>query len=333
MKRKDSARRAGFDELACAEAFLKVVQASGFTRAARALGKSTSTLSRMVAELERQLGAQLLTRTTRRLHLTEAGTLYAGHAQGLLAARQAAHDAVEELAGGTPRGHLRVTMPVAIGERVLAPHTPELLRRYPDLRLELDLSDRVVPLLQGGYDLAIRVGRLADSSLRAQLLGTVAMRLVASPRYLAARGAPRQPEDIAKHACVVLGPLAGTQEWSFQRRGRVRRVAVDGVVHTTSPTLAAQLATAGVGLLRVVEWLIVDELRRGALVEVMPEWRCADPTLGGMPVYVVYAQTASVTPPLKSRVFVDMVKELIARDTTGALRGVQRRPSAGAPRG
>lgn len=329
MKRKSSARgrRAGFDELACAEAFLTVVQASGFGRAARALGKSTSTLSRMVAELERQLGAQLLSRTTRRLHLTEAGTLYAGHAQALLAARQAAHDAVEELAGGIPRGALRVTMPVSVGERILAPHTPELLRRYPDLRLELDLSDRVVPLLQGGYDLAIRVGRLADSSLRAQLLGTISMRLVASPRYLEARGAPKSPDELAAHACIVLGPLAGTQEWSFQRRGTVHRIEVDGVVHTTSPTLAAQLASAGVGLLRVVEWLIVDELRKGELVEVMPQWRCADPTLGGMPVYVVYAQTASATPPLKSRVFVDMMKEIIARDATGALRGVQRRPA------
>src|SRR4051794_6854174 len=123
MRRKNSSSaRSDLDELAAAEAFLQVIEANGFSRAAKALGKSTSTLSRTVAQLERQLGAQLLARTTRRFHLTEAGALYVAHAKGLLAARQAAHDAIEELTGGVPRGHLRVSMPVSVGERLLGPH-------------------------------------------------------------------------------------------------------------------------------------------------------------------------------------------------------------------
>ncbi len=149
-------RKSEIDELAAAEGFIQVVRAQSFTRAAKALGKNTSSLSRAVAELEAMLGAQLLARTTRRLHLTEAGALYLAHAEALLAARRAAHDAITELTGGIPRGHLRVSMPVSVGERLLAPHLPEFKRRYPELRLEIDLSDRNVALVQGGYDLAGR---------------------------------------------------------------------------------------------------------------------------------------------------------------------------------
>jgi len=116
---------------------------------------------------------------------------------------------------------------------------------------------------------------------------------------------------------ISLGVQPGPQEWTLHpRRGgaKPRHVAVDGVVHTTSPTLAAQLACSGLGLLRVVEWVIRDELRRGDLVEVLPEWSSDDPTDGGVPVYVIYAQTASATPPLKSRVFVDLVKDVVLRE-------------------
>lgn len=338
MNRKSGpAPRPHFDELAAAEVFLQVVKANGFTPAAKVLGRSTSSLSRSVSELERQLGAQLLKRTTRRLHLTEAGALYAAHAEGLLAVQRSGRDAIAELTGGVPRGRLRVSMPVSVGERLLGPYMPELRRRYPELRLELDLSDRNVEVVQGGFDLAIRVGRLADSSLRAQLLGKVAVRLVASPGYLAAHGEPRHPDELGAHACISLGVLPGPQEWTFHRRGaRPRRIAVDGVVHTTSPTLAAQLACADLGLIRIVDWVIRDELRRGGLVEVMREWSCDAPSIGGVPVYVVYAQTASAEPPLKARVFVDMVKAIMAREVLAPLptrRHLRGRASVSETRG
>lgn len=312
-------RRHGFDELVAAETFLQVVKAKGFSSAAKVLGRSTSSLSRVVAELERQLGAQLLVRTTRRMSLTEAGALYVAHAEAMLATRAASHDAIAELTGGVPRGHLRVSMPVSVGERLLGPHLPAFRRRYPELRLELDLSDRNVPLVQGGFDLAIRVGKLADSSLRAQLLTKVAVRLVASPRYLAARGGPSKPADIASHDCITVGATPGSVEWTFYPRSRARTrlrrqtVEVTGIVHTTSPPLATIAACSGLGLLRMIEWVIRDPLREGQLVEVMPEWSCDDED-GGVPVYVVYAQTASAVPPLKSRAFVELVKEIIAKE-------------------
>jgi DNA-binding transcriptional LysR family regulator len=333
MRKKHPAQSFDFDELAAADGFLRVVAANGFTAAAKAMGKSTSSLSRTVSELERQLGTQLLARTTRRLHLTEAGALYAVHAEGLLAAQRAGREAIAELTGGLPRGHLRVSMPVSVGERLLGPHVPELRRRHPELRLELDLSDRNVPLVEGGFDLAIRVGKLADSSLRAQLLGKVPVRLVASPHYLASCGTPRRPEELQRRACISVGIHAGPQEWTFHRRGRrPHRIAIEAAVHTSSPTLAAQLASAGLGIARLVEWVIRDELRRGALVEIMTAWSCDDPRDGGIPVYVLYAQTAGVTPPLKSRVFVDMVKEIMSREVlvagqpTAGIRPHPRRP-------
>ena len=322
--------RASFDELAAAGVFLQVVRARGFTSAARALGKSTSSLSRIVAELERQVGAQLLARTTRRMSLTEAGTLYVAHAEGLIASQRAARDAIAELTGGVPRGHLRVSMPVSVGERLLGPHLPGFRRRHPELRLELELSDRNVPLVQGGFDLAIRVGRLADSSLRALLLGTVPVRLVASPRYLAARGEPRRPADLRAHDCLTLGAVAGPVEWAFQRRGRARtrrsveRIEVEGIVHTTSPPLAAQLACDGLGVLRAVEWTIRDALRRGELIEIMTGWSCGDPDDGGVPVYAVYAQTAGAVPPLKSRVFIELIKQIMADEVLAPLRAARR---------
>jgi DNA-binding transcriptional LysR family regulator len=326
-KTVDRLIRPGFDELAAAEVFLQVVKLRSFTAAARLFGRSTSSLSRAVAELERQLGAQLLVRTTRRVGLTEAGILYASHAEGLLAAQRSARDAIAELTGGVPRGHLRVSMPVSVGERLLGPHLPELRRRHPELRLELDLSDRNVPLVQGGFDLAIRVGRQSDSSLRAQMLGRVPLQLVASPSYIARHGEPERPLALRDHACITISQVVGPVAWSFyHRRARTRseRLEIEGVVHTTSPLLGAQLACAGQGIVRVNQWEIRDQLARGELVEVMRDWSCYRLGDGGLPLYVVYAQTASTEPPLKSRVFVQLIKEILAAESHRARRSTER---------
>ncbi|MFO0683674.1 MAG: LysR substrate-binding domain-containing protein [Sandaracinus sp.] len=314
MKRKNVRRlsRAVFDELGAAEVLLQVIATRGFTAAARVLGRSTSSLSRTIAELERQVGAQLLARTTRRVSLTEAGQLYASHAERLLAARRSARDAVTELTGGIPRGRLRVTMPVSVGEQLVGPWISELRRRYPELQLELDLSDRNQPLVSGGFDLAIRVGRQPDSSLRVRGLGRVPVKLVASPAYVAEHGDPAAPLALRDHACITVAQTAGPMEWTFHHRrarGRTETVEVEGVVHTTSARLGASLAVAGQGVLRIDAWTIREALATGALVEVMSGWSCTRNAEGGLPIHVVYAQTAGVEPPLKSRVFVDLLRE------------------------
>lgn len=309
------------NELDGARVFLQVVKSGGFTGAARTLGRSASALSRVVAALETHLGVQLIARTTRSLHLTEAGALYQAHAEHFVSSSRAAHDALAELRGGVPRGQLRVSMPVSVGERLLTPYLPKFRREHPELRLAIELSDRNVSLAQGGFDLAIRVGRPPDSSLRALLLGRISILLVASPSYLRAHGTPKRPRDLAHHDAIAVSPHLGPVDWTFYRGGKTERVSVEGVVQTTSPTFAVQLATAAMGVARTTEWLVRDELRRGTLVEVMPSWSSNHPQRGGIPVYVMYAEAGTAAPPRKSRVFVEMVKTIMAKEFT------PRRPS------
>lgn len=304
------------NELDGARVFLQVVKSGGFTGAARTLGRSASALSRVVAALEKHLGVQLIARTTRSLYLTEAGTLYQAHAEQFVGASRAAHDALAELRGGVPRGQLRVSMPVSVGERLLAPHLPRFRKEHPELRIAIELSDRNVSLTEGGFDLAIRVGRPKDSSLRALLIGRVPVLLVASPAYLRARGTPRRPEDLVDHDVVVVNPHLGPVDWTFYRGRTKERVTLDGVVQTTSAALAAQLATSSMGVVRSTEWLIRDELKRGTLVEVMRPWSCNHPLHGGVPIYVMYAEAGTAVPPRKSRVFVDMVKTIMETEFT-----------------
>lgn len=296
------------NELEAADVFLHVVRSNGFTGAAKTLGRSASTLSRVVASLEQHLGSQLIARTTRSLRLTEAGSIYMSHAEQLVAASRAAHDALAEYRGGVPRGHLRVSMPVSVGERLLASHLPRFHAQYPELRLSLDLSDRHVNLTQAGFDLAIRVGRPRDTSLRALLLGRVQGLVMASPAYLHEHGAPKKPSDLAKHRAIVVG----SAEWMFTRGAKRVTVTVPTMIQSSSPTLAVQLAESGLGLVRTAEWLVRQELERGSLVPVLSQWNC-----GAAPLYVMYAQAGSATPPRKSRVFVDMVKEIMATEFHG----------------
>jgi len=323
-------RGAGFEAM---QAFVQVVRSLGFTQAGRVTGQSVSTLSRLVRELEVEVGAQLLTRTTRRIHLTEAGALYLAHAESLIAGQRAAIDAVTELMGGVPRGTLRVSMPVAVGERLLGPRLPGFRAQYPELSLELDLADRNVPLVQGGFDLVVRVGRLADSSLRAQMLGRVPRRIVASPAFIAQHGAPQSPSDLARFQCITTRVVAGPVEWGFFRKrdGVPERVPVAGQIVTSSPALAVQLAVRGLGVLRTIEWVMREELRTGALVEVMEDYACDAPDVGGVPTWVVYAQGPGDSPPLKSRVFVGMVQEVIAEEVLANASG-RRKPTARKPK-
>lgn len=296
------------NELDAAQVFLHVVRASGFTGAARTLGRSASTLSRVIAALEEHVGSQLIARTTRSLRLTEAGSIYMTHAEQLVSASRAAHDALAEYRGGVPRGHLRVSMPVSIGERLLAAHLPRFHAAHPELRLTIDLSDRNVSLTQAGFDLAIRVGRPKDTSLRALLLGRIQVLVVASPVYLREHGEPKKPADLAKHSTIIIG----SADWTFMRGRKRVRITVPSMVQSSSPTLGVQLAAGGVGIVRTAEWLVRDELQRGALVPVLSSWSC-----GFVPLYVMYAQAGSATPPRKSRVFVEMVKEIMASEFAG----------------
>jgi DNA-binding transcriptional LysR family regulator len=299
------------NELQAARLFLQVLQAGSFVNASRVNGVNPSTLTRTLADLERHLGTQLLNRTTRRLRLTEAGRLYQQYAEAMLATQAEAHEALGLLSGGIPRGKLRVTMPIVVGERLLGPALGDFHARYPGVHLELEVSDRLIPLVQAGFDLALRVGRLPDSSLRAHRLGDVKLVMVASPAFVARYGAPRHPADLAALPCLVQRQLGGPATWGFFQEGRQVSCQIGGWLATTSATLVMQQALAGLGIARISEWVAQDALADGRLVQVLPDWGCHDPRVEGVGLHAVYAQGAGVDIPLKSRVFVDFVQELV----------------------
>lgn len=304
--------RNDFNELHAAEIFLQVVRAGSFANAARARGNNPSSLTRAVAELERRLGAPLLTRTTRRLHLTEAGELYRQHAEAMLAAQREAHEGLASLTGGVPRGLLRVSLPVVVGEEVLAPRLPEFHARYPELRLELDLSDRFAPLVQAGFDVAIRFGVQPDSSLRVQRLGTVRRGLYAHPDWVARHGAPAHPAALPALPCITLGQLAGPVEWRFWQGEDVQRLVIGGWLHTTSSRVARQMAENGLGITRLVSWLAEPAVQAGRLVPLLPDWRCDSPREGGLPLNAVFTPgSPGQRVPLKARLFAEFMQELV----------------------
>lgn len=311
--------------------FAQVVDAGSLSSAAQALGRSVSAVSHALAALEAALGQRLLHRSTRRQHLTEAGALYLGHARGLLAAQRAAQDALAELGGGRARGTLRVSMPALVGERLLARHLPAFLERHPGLRVEVELSDALSPILAGGFDLAIRVGAQPDATQRARRLGAIPVRLVASPSLLASRPPLTHPAQLVSWPCLAVGPGWGPVEWELWPTGGGPsvRVSVEGRVRSGSPGFAAALAIAGQGLLRTTEWVVRDAVRAGELVEVLPGWGCLPPAHPGVPVWVVHASPAGVDVPLKSRVFVELVEQVMVDEVMPTPPADARR----APRG
>ncbi len=300
-----------FNELQAASLFLQVVQAGSFANASRANGRSPSTLTRAVADLEQYLGAQLLSRTTRRIKLTEAGQLYQQYAQSMLSTSRQAQEALGLLSGGVPRGHLRVTMPIVVGEKLLGPALGRFHALYPELQLELEVSDRLIALVQAGFDLALRVGRLPDSSLRAQRLGDVQLVLVASPAFIAQHGQPEHPRQLPDFPCLVQRQLGGPVAWSFFRGEEAQQIRAEGWLATTSAALAMQQALAGLGIARLSAWMAREALAQGRLTQLLPDWACHDPRAEGVGLHVVYAQGAGMEIPLKSRVFVDFIKTLM----------------------
>lgn len=280
------------DELAI---FMAIVEAGSLVSAARRLRRSPPAVTRALSSLEDRLGLRLVDRTTRRLAPTEAGSALAERARALLAD----YDAVLVGASQAPiRGVLRITAPVQFGRRHVAPIVSAFLNEYPDVRVELSLNDRNVDLIEEGLDLAVRIGPLADSSLVARHVGSVRRVVVASPAYLARRGAPRTPSDLAAHDTIFGMARSSAREWRFgpsQRGATVRlspRLLVDDV------EAQIQVAQAGRGIARVLSYQVTDELAAGALVRLLQDFEPAP-----LPVQLVTLSRSHVAP--KVRAFLD----------------------------
>jgi DNA-binding transcriptional LysR family regulator len=274
--------------------FVRVVDGRSFSVAARAIGATTSAVSKRVARLEERLGARLLERTTRKVAPTDAGAAFYARAARILADVDEAEHAVASL-GGAPRGTIRVSAPVIFGERHLAPLLPAFLERYPDVRVDLSLSDRFVDMVEEHFDLALRIGPLAEASLVRVRVGGTASIVVASPSYLARAGRPEVPGDLSNHNCLRYSIVTAAREWRFRGpRGEIS-VPVVGNLEINHGGAMREAAIAGLGVARLPHFLVADGLASGALVALLSEFRL--PPLG---VHLVYRRGAAPLPKVKA---------------------------------
>ncbi|WP_322046460.1 LysR family transcriptional regulator [Paraburkholderia sp. J67] len=264
------------DRLRAFEVFVTVVSRGGFARAADALGTSPANVTRYVNELEAHLGTRLLNRTSRTLSLTEAGeTLYA-RCKSILD-DVAETEGLVSSASVEPRGRLRINAPVSFGIVYLAPLWPEFLRKYPGIELDVELIDRVVDIVDEGYDLAIRISRAGSTSHAARKLATSQNILCASPAYLARCGVPAAPAELVGHHCIGYTYAATGDEWQLiDARDKLHPVKVDCHMHTNNGDTARAAALAGHGVIWQPTFLIGSDLRAGRLVRVLPEYHLPD---------------------------------------------------------
>ena len=279
--------------------FARVVEEQGFSAAARQLGLSKSAVSKHVAQLEDRIGARLLHRTTRRLRLTDVGSAFYERCARILAEVEEAELAVSHMSSA-PRGTLRVSAPVSFGSRYLAAPVAEFARLYPELRMEIVLNDRLIDLVDEGYDVAIRIGRLADSSLIAKRLCDMPGFIVATPAYLAQHGTPQKPADLHEHNCMLYSLATSGDVYPFRENGRETTVKIEGSLRANNGDLLMEAVRQGVGLGYMPAFFCGADLRSGAVVEVLADYRAAPGAISA-----VYPHNRHLS--VKVRVFVDFL--------------------------
>ena len=293
------------DRLFAIEVFVRVVEQASFAKAAERLDISTSACSRHVADLEAHLDARLLNRTTRRLSLTESGQAFYDRSVQLLADLEEAEQAATASAA-RPRGTLKVTCGISFGVRHVAPLVGAFAARHPEVRFDVQLSDRFVDLVEEGFDLAIRIGESPTQNLIARKLGETRLVPCAAPVYLRERGAPETPADLARHACLTYEYLPVRSVWRLHdRTGKVHAIRVAGPVHANNADLLVAAAVEGIGIAMEPDFIVADELAAGRLVRVLADYAPA-PT----GIYAVYPSRRHLS--AKVRAFVDFLAERFA---------------------
>jgi DNA-binding transcriptional LysR family regulator len=294
------------DPLADIAVFVRVVERGSFTLAADDLEISRAAASKYVSRLEQRLGARLLQRTTRRLSLTEAGAALFEASRGALERIEEAQGAIARFQA-EPRGRLRVSAPMSFGILHLGPVLAGFTREHPHVSLDLSFDDRYVNLVEEGFDVAIRIGRLADSSLVARKLAATRLVVCASPSYLAEHGEPEVPEDLAAHNCLLYSYLATANVWRFVAPdGREIPVAVGGNLRANNGIVEAEAAVAAMGILMTPTFYVGPLIRAGRLKRILTAYRM--PEIG---IHAVYPQREHVPP--KVRVFVEFLAKRFGR--------------------
>ena len=287
--------------------FVSVAEQGGFTAAARKLGGSVAQVSRQVAQLEDRLQAKLLLRTTRQVRLTELGDIYYRHCRQLLDNLYEA-----ELAVGRhqaePQGTLRITAPVSYGESRIAPLVNDFMLRYPQLEVTLTLTNQLLDLVHDGFDLAIRLGHLKDSTLIARKLAERIPYVCASPAYAARNGVPLSLPELAQHSCLV----GNSDEWHFTLQGQPHTLRVQGQLHCNSGHALLDAALKGIGIIQLPDYYVYPHLASGELLELFPE--CRAPAEG---IWALYPQYRHLSP--KVRLLDDYLAEQLRSATPTVL--------------
>lgn len=294
------------DKLHLINVFVAVAEEQGFAAASRRLNMSPPAVSRAIASLERDLGVALLTRTTRFVKTTDAGALYLENARRIIYDVQLAHDSVIGM-NTEPKGHLTVTAPVLFGQRYVIPGIIDYLSRYPDTQVEAVFLDRLVNLLEEGFDVGIRVGELPDSSMRARKVGEVRLLLVATENYLALHGIPRTVQELKQHSLISARLGNMSNDWKFIVNGKKTLLHVQPRLTVSNNQAAISAAMQNFGITRVISYQVADELADGRLKTVLEHAE-----LPSLPVHIVHREGRHSSS--KVRYFIDLLSRRLSQE-------------------
>ena len=283
--------------------FVAVVECGGFSPAAKQLGISKSAVSKRINQLEQSLEVKLLHRTTRKISLTEAGEHFFEHA---LIANKAARDAEDSVAQlqGDPQGRLRINTPMSFGRLHIAPLIPAFLKRYPKISIDMVMSDEIVDLVGSGFDVAIRSGKLADSSLIARKLAPLRSVLCASPEYLKREGTPKTLECLKQHNCLLFSYSRDLKEWSFKQDGTTFNIEVTGNYQVNNSEALKEALLQGIGIGRLPTFVAGEEIKKGRLIPLFTQYKMSEQNF-----YAVFLDRQYM--PAKVRAFLDFTIEYL----------------------
>lgn len=303
------------DKLAAMRAFTRVVASGSYAEAGRRLDLTRSAVSKAVSELEQDLGARLLDRTTRRVTPTEAGLAYYERCVGILAQVEETEAQISRL-HDEPKGVLRVNGPMSFGVMYVSSAIAAFMQKYVDLKVELTLNDRFIDPLEEGVDVTIRIGQLDDSSLIARRISSTALLFVASPGYLVAHGEPQSPRDLAHHRALIYGHSTSTQRWKLTDADRVVRVPVNGCLASNNGDVLRDAAVAGIGIAQLPLFLVCDQIRAGALRPVLTTY-----APNGGDIHALYAPNRYLA--AKTRVFIDFLVDRFGKSPPWEIAAAQ----------
>jgi DNA-binding transcriptional LysR family regulator len=281
--------------------FYQLARSGSLTATARELNLTPPAISKRLTQLEARLGVRLLNRTTRKVSLTEEGELYYREAARILSDIEQLEQTVTSRRA-VPRGLVRVNATFGFGHRYLAPAISQFVRQYPEVRVQLQLTDKPINLADEGYDVGIRLGKLEDARLIARRIAPNRQLLVAAPSYLKRRGVPGHPAELARHDCLVIRENDAYGAWKFTRKAETETVRVSGTLASNNGEVVRNWGLEGHGIMLRSEWDLAEHLRRGKLVEILPEWRAPDAD-----IHAVFPQRLHLS--AKVRVLIDFLVE------------------------